>query len=555
MKTQLTPICALFRQLNFNGSSAQQAKLHASLKHSFRLENKNRSIEWNENLSHLNFIYTAAGYKHLERMSHEEKGALIKEIMAPSRPKQPLAKLRKQKRQYTSKLKKAIASEKKQGNSDAVFLLTRLLETPKAQPLKWDVWLSNAESCTFSRRQQRLNMMKTFVRIHNLLSPQPENRRQTQVQESIFKIPHCWNVGEDVVSGIEMAEMVKTFYLRFFPQYPIKCMLIHGDERSMRWNGSEKEPGEKTGTHVHVYVDACNTVTHQCDLRVSWYQVSELALKKLNPGYQSIAHTRTSFSRSEQSAFGESIQLLFKTFANSYLFKKKGLVMQFTPENERRSALRREMDRQAKLAKRKRDFSYFTREIDLAIAELEDTKSTLISEQLIAELHLEDSEKKQKVLEVQNTKAEIEFNARKEDLVAVRNQLSDAHLRMQQLEEDITIKLDAADEVLTELNKDRERLTQEVTEKRSLLAQITDAIIARLKPVLTSIIQVFVLQQRDAPALRQQLEQRLDSQLAGNDYDPLSQQLINTFKDIVLDSAMNAHSQNDKPGPGIRPER
>ncbi|MCX8941539.1 hypothetical protein, partial [Vibrio parahaemolyticus] len=193
------------------------------------------------------------------------------------------------------------------------------------------------------RKKQRLKMLETYLNAHNQL----QHRAPTNnifIQEGIFKIPHRWEVGSDLVNASDYIEFTRLFLVHYFPDYEIKTIICHDDERDKNQN---------TGCHTHYFLSALNQKTNKFDLHKRQIQVVSEYIEKVT-GVKDFFPSNSKLTRKETQDLGHYFQRMVQDFANEHLCRSKRLLVEFSTETERRSKQRKEMDQQAKLPKSQR---------------------------------------------------------------------------------------------------------------------------------------------------------------------------------------------------------
>ncbi|MCL1107786.1 hypothetical protein [Shewanella algicola] len=191
-----------------------------------------------------------------------------------------------------------------------------------------------------------------YINAHNALIDKPKTLNFTNFQEILFKIPIVNGIGTDIVSGKEMMQTMKEFIVHFYPDYPIKLMLLHDDERLAH---------ENTGAHVHAFISGQNALTGEYDLRIAQIKkVNEFLFKR--DGMSATLFSETGRLNYEQAGdVAHHMQEMFYEFVNEHLFHPKDINAAFHTESIRKSEKRKQMRREAKLAKRDRAFNYHAR--------------------------------------------------------------------------------------------------------------------------------------------------------------------------------------------------
>ncbi|MCG6231513.1 hypothetical protein [Vibrio furnissii] len=71
---------------------------------------------------------------------------------------------------------------------------------------------------------------------------------------------------------------------------------------------------------------------------------------------------------------GRYFQVIFQNYVNENLLNPKGLHAEFTPETEKQTEQYKHMNRQSKLSKDKRDFSFHTKRLENIKIQIAQTK-------------------------------------------------------------------------------------------------------------------------------------------------------------------------------------
>ncbi|EPW6423195.1 hypothetical protein WOB71_01205 [Vibrio parahaemolyticus] len=242
-----------------------------SLAHSLRIAPPtnakiSKKLEWNEELSQHNFMWINNHISPIESWTEAERLELLYKIVPQPRIHNQL-KLQTQQRQYRRKMKNAIDSEIKSGNTDAAKFLQSILETDGHVSYSS---IQKFSLLTMQRKKQRLKMLETYLNAHNQL----QHRAPTNnifIQEGIFKIPHRWEVGSDLVNASDYIEFTRLFLGHYFPDYEVKTIICHDDERDKNQN---------TGCHTHYFLSALNQKTNKFDLHKRQIQVVSEYIEK-----------------------------------------------------------------------------------------------------------------------------------------------------------------------------------------------------------------------------------------------------------------------------------
>ncbi|WP_188008525.1 coiled-coil domain-containing protein [Grimontia hollisae] len=418
MKKHLREIRSLYKNFSYTASREGLPKLKSSLNHSLRLKEDTENIEWNAKLSHLNLVLFNGDFVPMESISRETREAMLESLLPSAKPKGKggLKKLQQTRRNYKSKVKTSIESERKAGNEKAAQFLQQLLNISQTKEINKQHYLSKGEDIFSIRSMQRLNMVSNYIDAHNALIEQPQKRSARYITESFFKIPHNWNIGDDKVSGQELANLLISFYRKYFPEHNIKLAVIHRDERTTQFR-------EATGDHVHVFVDATSNITGQANLRLSMCRVAERALKLVYKDYTCVDDTKTRFSNAEMTLFGHGLQILFTAYSNVHLFKPKGLISRFNEKTDEQLEINERIKLDSRKPKNQREYQYAAREAALA-SEIEESKLKVLKEKT------RETESQLALAEygLQNMKSE--FNRTQERLIATNQELSQKHAEL-----------------------------------------------------------------------------------------------------------------------------
>ena len=314
--------------------------------HSLRIvteANVAKQFEWNEDLSDSNLVWLNGETLQLNSLSDEHKKRLLF-TTAPAPLIRDHTKLQTRQRQYRKKIKTAITAEYKNGNGTAAKFLEEVLDSlGHISYSKIDLF----KTMEMSRKNQRIKMLETYLDAHNQMQSRP-NLNCTFIQEGIFKIPHQWKVGNDLIPLHEYVDFTVTFLTHHFPDYPIKMVIGHDDERHAQ---------ENTGAHTHYFLSAKNKITGESDLLRSQKIVVNQYIEKVGLKDKALP-VDADLSVEQRKFFGEMFQKMVFEYANQHLFKKKGLIAELAPETERRSKQRQKMNQEAKLPKSKREFNF-----------------------------------------------------------------------------------------------------------------------------------------------------------------------------------------------------
>lgn len=353
--SNLTTIHLMHRRVNFTHRQSDRNKASASVRHSLRITPEHvKKLEWLSEFESENLIWLPAyGILKLNDITQELRTSLA-HFIAPPASLTDKVSFQKQRSDAKRRLKKAMATERRSGNEEIAHLLSELLKQPRSKVI--NVNLSGIKRLEMNRPSQRMTAIKRFVEAHNALVEAPTSENCVSVQEGILKIPHKWNVSTDIISERDYIEVTKAFLLHYFPDYRIKAIVLHNDEKKL-----DKITGKyvSTGAHTHYYLSGQNFKTGSYDLHRAQIEVVDAYMQK-----KGIAHTildegtdPAKLSREKTRLFGEYFQKMLYEFVNEHLLNAKGLNAEFAPETVRQSQQRQKMNEQAKLPKSQREFN------------------------------------------------------------------------------------------------------------------------------------------------------------------------------------------------------
>lgn len=311
------------RRYNFTSNQKDRSRCERSLMHSLRISTDakpTKQFEWNEDLSDSNLVWLNGETLQLNSLSDEHKKRLLF-TTAPAPLIRDHTKLQTRQRQYRKKIKTAITAEYKNGNGTAAKFLEEVLDSlGHISYSKIDLF----KTMEMSRKNQRIKMLETYLDAHNQMQSRP-NLNCTFIQEGIFKIPHQWKVGNDLIPLHEYVDFTATFLTHHFPDYPIKMVIGHDDERHAQ---------ENTGAHTHYFLSAKNKITGESDLLRSQKIVVNQYIEKVGLKDKALP-VDADLSVEQRKFFGEMFQKMVFDYANQHLFKQKGLIAELAPETER----------------------------------------------------------------------------------------------------------------------------------------------------------------------------------------------------------------------------
>jgi hypothetical protein len=309
-------------------------------------------IEWDSSLSHANLIDTEDGIVRLDAFTQAQRQQLLLDVVEPPELNTKNAdKWGKLKSSAKYKLNQWI---KKDGFCDeGIEFINEILASENVVNVHHSKYRFNLFD--MKRKSQKIEQLTNYINAHNALIDKPKTLNFTNFQEILFKIPIVNGIGADIVSGKEMMQTMKGFIVHFYPDYPIKLMLLHDDERLAH---------ENTGAHVHAFISGKNALTGKYDLRIAQIKkVNEFLFKR--DGMSANLFSETGRLNYEQAGdVAHHMQEMFYEFVNEHLFHPKNINAAFHPESVRKSEKRKQMRREAKLAKRDRPYNFLTRLIE-----------------------------------------------------------------------------------------------------------------------------------------------------------------------------------------------
>jgi hypothetical protein len=334
------------------------------------------------------------------------------------------------------------------------------------------------------RKSQKIEQLTNYINAHNALIDKPKTLNFTNLQEILFKIPIVNGIGADIVSGKEMMQTMKGFIVHFYPDYPIKLMLLHDDERLAH---------ENTGAHVHAFISGQNALTGEYDLRIAQIKkVNEFLFKR--DGMSANLFSETGRLNYEQAGdVARHMQEMFYEFVNVHLFHPKNINAAFHPESIRKSEKRQQMRREAKLAKRDRSFNYHTRLVE-HVDSLEKQAKGLDDKISERKQSLDDVESKIVHLSENHDALTIKHDALEQQSIQQEERLFDIEIVVQQnqrrlsknmrLEQEVDVRLNTKSEEERKLDTSILLKEQKHTELDSVIAE-KQSILDRLSVMTT----------------------------------------------------------------------
>ncbi|ENS4969087.1 hypothetical protein ACE1GQ_001303 [Vibrio fluvialis] len=379
MSTELKTIRQLYRHLNFTSSSNDRVKCRKSVFHSLRINSdsmRDKAIfEWNNELTDKNLIYHNDQIIPLHYLANDRKMELLLDII-PSTRVHNEQKWKTKMYKARCALKKSMDTLSDEGYGSAASLIDVLLTDTRNYISDFDQsWIIREfEECSMSRKQQRVKQIKNYIEAFNLLNGFAP-KAATFTQEGIFKIPQHWKVGTDVISLEEYILFMKKFLTSHFPDYAIKAICGHDDERSVH---------ENVGAHVHYYLSGRNEKTGCYDLRKSQIRAINKYLIEKHPTVDLLPEDGD-LQYKETGAMGSYFQQMFQDYANEHLLNPKGLHAEFTDDTEKAQERYQHMIRESKLPKNKRSFNFYTKQLEDLVNQVElvsANKSNIAMEQV-----------------------------------------------------------------------------------------------------------------------------------------------------------------------------
>lgn len=466
----MTPIHFLHRRINYDSKAINRKKCEASLCHSGRITSSNKTnvkqFEWNESLSDNNLVWRNGQVQQLDSYSTTGKWELLFDI-APEESLRHQSKLKAQLRQYRLKMKKAIAKEEDKGNIEAASFLQQVLDE------KGHVSYSKIDTfseMTMLRRNQRIKMLEKYLNAHNQLCYRVPSVNAVYVQEGIFKIPHKWNIGADVISLEEYISFTVKFLTEHFPDFEIKAVFGHDDERSEVQN---------TGLHTHYYISGKNSKTGAYDLHKQQIQVVNQYLKRNGRDDETLP---LSMSHQQSTVYGHYFQEMVLDYTNEHLLNPKGLHAEFTDETEKKSEQYRKMNQQAKLPKREREFNLYNMQMEQLQRQFESLQKETISldvkkaklkallESALASIQEADHLIKKQQEELANLSAEQQARQDNIDMLGMRYLSMESSIETKRIElEQVEGELEQATKALKEVDVQTRKMVEKTIENVFML--------------------------------------------------------------------------------------
>jgi hypothetical protein len=419
-----------YRRINFNSTQTQRGKCVSSLMHSLRIKtSKIKTLEWQDELADENLIWRDGEVKKLTQLTEVDKLMLLDSI-APNRSMINKKMHQNNRRKYKLKLKNAIESETNKGHVNAVNIMSDLLDY-EDNSLISESYLEKLKLLDMTRKNQRLKMLETYIKAHNALNDNVANANAVFVQEGLFKIPHKWHIGTDIIDKESYITIVKDFLTHHFPDYPIKAIVCHHDERTL---------DEDTGAHSHYFISGKNNRTNCFDLHKTQIKRVNEFIKQVGDNDDRLPKS-AQLNRQQSKVFGEYFQRMFYDFVNERLLNPNDLVAEFTKETEKKSVIRREMNRESALPKGQRSHNLHTRQAELVKNKL----GVLLSQQKIEKVSLnslqQDTQAKKKqlaFLKIKTKQASSEFKDFSNQVSTKQNEVEALDVEISELRQTLT---------------------------------------------------------------------------------------------------------------------
>ena len=352
---------------NYLATSSGVATLRSSVMHNLRLESKSSAPQWHRELTHLNLIWQDRKVQPLEALSRKERKAIVDELV-PKPAKRERKRWLKARSAYKHKLKKAAAEERKYAqrydnptHNEAADILDMIWQFSTDSEIGMN-WYRALDALTLRRKRQRLNAVSKFIHAHNQLIDEKPTKNVTHLQEGVIKIPSEWQVTHHDITPQEWFDFTERFLTTYFPQYGIKLMVVHDDER---------EIDEQTGMHIHYYLGGQNGMFGHWDLIKSQIEAVNAYTREANEQAEhpaTLLRENCKLTREEMTVYGERYQSMFYDFFNKQLAHHKGLNARCKAKEETQTPEHQEMLRQAKLPKAQRDYQFATRHASHTLA-------------------------------------------------------------------------------------------------------------------------------------------------------------------------------------------
>ena len=489
-------IRAFYSIVNYSFNAKGRRTGKASLIHSLRLSSPSMSgltylgkmskffrtrdelaVEWDVALSAANLIDTDEGIVPLDSFSQEQREQILFDVMGETtKSAGSYAEKSKIKSKALYKIKQWLENE----NVSGPFSLLMKSYIESNEFININEVKDTLNQLDITRKKQKIAQITKYIKAHNALIDKPKTLNSTNFEEVLFKIPvnHC--VGTDIISNTEMMNTMKLFLQTFYPEYPIKLMVLHHDERL---------PNENTGGHVHAFISGKNSLTGEYDLRLSQIKrVNEFLIKR---GDTSDCLDETGRLRYiDASSVTSYMQQMFYEFINADLFNKKDLNVEFSPASERNSELRKQMNAEARLPKYQRQFNYYNRTIEWQQQQVTVLKETWNS----ITYNISTSAEEQDKLKAKN----IEYIEENRKLKIDNDSIKSEIFQRQQLARDLVVDIQHKKSEKVKLNQTLDGMRKQVNElgniisqKRALIDSLAEMTLQKLLPLSQILERMF----------------------------------------------------------------
>ena len=302
----------LWKRMNYSAQQSRVKKtaglsqLKSSLNHSLRTVMK-KELEFNQDLSHRNFIIHNNKMIRLDSLKLEERQNLVNKIMSSVQgdvgTHEDLSKLKDDRSKYAYKLKKLLS---KADEPEALkTLLTSILEAQNStlSPSLVD----HVDAIGVKRVNDKKKAIGNYIKLHNEIIAAGNNslhKSKTVVQECFFKFPTRNNINE--IKPVDYLRIIHDFHKKHLPEYEIKTCVFHGDEVL-------SQSQINAGVHPHIFISGKNSKTGQYDLVQAQLDLVNRYLK--SKGEPAIENS--SFKASQK--IGETYQRLVYGYVNKRL--------------------------------------------------------------------------------------------------------------------------------------------------------------------------------------------------------------------------------------------
>lgn len=302
----------LWKRMNYSAQQGRVKKtaglsqLKSSLNHSLRTVMK-KELEFNQDLSHRNFIIHNNKMIRLDSLTLEDRQSLVNEIMSSVQSDvgthEDLSKLKDDRSKYAYKLKKLLS---KADEPEALKTLLMSVLEAKNSTLSPSL-VDQVDVIGVKRVNDKKKAIGTYIELHNEIITAGNNslhKSKTVLQECFFKFPARNNINE--IKPVDYLRIIHDFHKKHLPEYEIKTCVFHGDE-------ALSQSQINTGVHPHIFISGKNSKTGQYDLVQAQLDLVNRYLK--SKGEPAIENS--SFKASQK--IGETYQRLVYGYVNKRL--------------------------------------------------------------------------------------------------------------------------------------------------------------------------------------------------------------------------------------------